>query len=40
MVCRGSSTVDYCEGHMKEIRQHRLDQAIATGYNKDDPWIH
>ena len=36
MVCRGSSSADYylnCAGHVKDIRQHRLDQAIVTGYN-------
>lgn len=36
MVCRGSSTADYylnCAGHVKDIRQHRLDQAIVLGYN-------
>lgn len=35
-VCRGSSSADYylnCAGHVKDIRQHRLDQAIVLGYN-------
>ena len=34
-VCRGSSSADYylnCAGHVKDIRQHRLDQAIVLGY--------
>ena len=35
-VCRGSMSADYylnCAGHVKDIRQHRLDQAIVLGYH-------
>jgi len=34
-VSRGSMSADYylnCAGHVKDIRQHRLDQAIVLGY--------
>jgi len=34
-VSRGSMNADYylnCAGHVKDIRQHRLDQAITIGY--------
>ena len=35
-VSRGSMSNDYylnCAGHVKDIRQHRLDQAIVLGYH-------
>lgn len=35
-VSRGSMTADHylnCAGHVKDIRQHRLDQAIVLGYH-------
>ena len=34
-VSRGSMSADHylnCAGHVKDIRQHRLDQAIVLGY--------